>query len=70
MKYLISTAFTLLLMTIGYAQKTNFAVKGGLNLSNTRFSVIQNGQELDREAVGHICNNRAAFYIGGSIDFY
>lgn len=70
MKYLISTAFTLLLMTIGYGQKTKFAVKGGLNLSNTRFSVIQNGQELDRSFYGHDkYKNRAAFYLGGSAEF-
>lgn len=61
---------TILLSGMCYAQKIKFAVKGGLNLSNARFSVIQNGQELDRAFFGHDSyNNRTAFYLGGSVEF-
>lgn len=47
-------------MTIAYAQKTKFAVKGGLNLSNTRFLVIKNGEsapKLDKHTVKNICGS-------------
>ena len=61
---------TILLSGMCYAQKTKFAVKGGLNLSNTRFSVIQNGQELDRNFYGHDSyKNRTAFYLGVGVEF-
>lgn len=51
-------------------KKNKFAVKEGLSLSNTRFFVIQNGQEFNRSFYGHDnYKNRSAFYLGGSVEF-
>lgn len=54
----------MLVCNIYYAQNIKFHVKGGLNISNTKFSVIKNEISSDRDY-----DNRLSFNIGGAIDF-
>lgn len=54
----------MLLSGICYAQKTKFAVKGGLNISNTKFSVIIDGVSSTRDY-----DSRKSYYVGGSVEF-
>ena len=54
----------MLVCNIYYAQNIKFHVKGGLNISNTKFSVIKNEISSDRDY-----DTRLSFNIGGAIDF-
>jgi len=47
-----------------FGQSINFSVKGGLNVSNTKFSVIVDGTSSDRDY-----DNRTSFFVGGGLDF-
>jgi len=49
---------------MSYAQGIKFYIKGGLNISNTKFSVIVNEISSDRNY-----DNRLSFNIGGALDF-
>jgi hypothetical protein len=62
-------SYTLLLLIItslnnSFGQSINFSAKGGLNISNAKFSVIVEGSSSNRDL-----NNRLSFFVGGSIDF-
>lgn len=61
LNYLI---ISMLVCTMSYAQDIKFYVKGGLNISNTKFSVIINEISSDRDY-----DNRLSFNIGGALDF-
>lgn len=58
----------LVLVTISlnnsFGQSINFSVKGGLNISNTKFSVIEHGNSSSRDY-----DNRTSFFVGGGFDF-
>ncbi|MEE9377506.1 MAG: outer membrane beta-barrel protein [Candidatus Lokiarchaeia archaeon] len=47
-----------------FGQSIKLSAKGGLNVSNTRFSVVVDGSTSYREY-----DNRASFYLGGSLEF-
>lgn len=61
----VLTILLFLLCTKSYSQGINFYVKGGLNISNTKFSVNHNGISSDRDY-----DNRFSFNIGGALDFF
>lgn len=63
LNYLI-ISISMLVCTMSYAQDIKFYVKGGLNISNTKFSVIVDGASSDRDY-----DNRLSFNIGGAFDF-
>ena len=63
LNYLI-ISISMLVCTISNAQDIKFYVKGGLNISNTKFSVIVNEISSDRNF-----DNRLSFNIGGALDF-
>lgn len=63
LNYLI-ISISMLVCTMSYAQDIKFYVKGGLNISNTKFSVIKNEISSDRDY-----DNRLSFNIGGALDF-
>ena len=63
LNYLI-ISILMLICNISYTQNIKFYVKGGLNISNTKFSVIENKASSDRDY-----DNRLSFNIGGAIDF-
>lgn len=58
------TLILLFISAISFSQKINFSLKGGVNVSNTKFSVINNGYTSDRDF-----DNRISFYLGGGIEF-
>jgi len=64
----IKLNYTFLIFTIisinSFGQSINFSAKGGLNISNTKFSVIKHGVSSNRDY-----DNRMSFYIGGGLDF-
>ncbi len=47
-----------------FGQSINFSVKGGLNISNTKFSVIEHGISSNRDY-----DSRTSFFVGGGFDF-
>ncbi len=61
--YLLTVLF---ISTISFGQSSvKYSLKGGLNSSNTKFSVIKMGHYSSREF-----DNRNSFYIGGAIEFF
>ena len=60
-------SYTLLIIisiNTSFGQAINFSVKGGLTISNTKYTVIVNGSSSNRDY-----DNRTSFYVGGDLDF-
>ncbi len=60
-------SYTLLItisINTSFGQAINFSVKGGLTISNTKYTVIVDGSSSNRDY-----DNRTSFYVGGDLDF-
>tara|TARA_B110000091_G_C13668948_1_gene412900 strand:- start:197 stop:814 length:618 start_codon:yes stop_codon:yes gene_type:complete len=65
MKTIYITFLTLLICSVTYSQKLKFGLKGGMNLSNTKFTVLDNGESSARDY-----DSRISYYIAGFIEYF
>lgn len=59
------TILTVLICSVGFGQKFTFGLKGGLNVSNTKFIVLDNGESSERDY-----DNRISYNIGGFVEYF
>tara|TARA_R110001583_G_scaffold765_1_gene7080 strand:- start:3075 stop:3692 length:618 start_codon:yes stop_codon:yes gene_type:complete len=64
MKTIYLTILTVMICSVNYGQKLKTGLKGGMNVSNTKFTVLDNGESSEREF-----DNRISYYIGGFVEY-
>jgi hypothetical protein len=64
MKTIYLTIITVMIYSVSYGQKWKYGLKGGMNASNTKFTVLYQGESSEREY-----DNRISYYIGGFVEY-
>ncbi|WP_111309950.1 porin family protein [Confluentibacter sediminis] len=65
MKSIYFTILTVLICSVNYGQKLNYGLKGGMNVSNTKFTVLDNGESSARDF-----ENRISYFISGFVEYF
>jgi len=64
MKKVFLTVLTVIICFVGYGQKLKFGLKGGMNSSNTKFTVFVQEVSSERKY-----DSRISYYIGGFVEY-
>ncbi len=64
MKNLFKIILAVSISSVSYGQKIKLGLKGGMNISNTKFAVIDHGESCKREY-----DDRISFYVGGHVEY-
>ena len=65
MKMIYLTILTILICSVSYGQKLKYGLKGGMNASNTKFTVLDNGESSERDY-----DNRISYFISGFVEYF
>ncbi len=65
MKSIYFTMLTVLICSVSYGQKLQYGIKGGMNVSNTKFTVLDNGESSARDF-----DNQISYYISGFVECF
>ena len=64
MKKIFFITLIIVVCSSSYGQKMKYGLKGGMNVSNTKFAVIENGNSSSREF-----DNRTSYYFSGFVEY-